>query len=133
MSDAGQWQNAGIVFASFMNRLGLSRPELRGWVAYDWANSVFMTSVMQVFQVYFASVVAAGLSKAESSARFYTATSVATLVVALLGPLVGAMADFSGTTRWTAKNLMVQNDAAANSGAPDNEKEIRVLHASTEL
>ena len=58
-----------------------------------------MTSVMQVFQVYFPSVLAAGLSKGESSARFYTATSVATLVVALLGPFVGAMADFSGTRK----------------------------------
>lgn len=82
-----------------LERLGLSRPELRGWVAYDWANSVFMTSVMQVFQVYFASVLATGLSKAESSARFYLATTIAALVVAVLGPFFGAMADFSGARK----------------------------------
>jgi UMF1 family MFS transporter len=58
-----------------------------------------MTSVIQVFQVYFASVLATGLTKAESSARFYLATTIAALVVALLGPLVGAMADFSGARK----------------------------------
>ena len=82
-----------------LDRLGLSRPELRGWVAYDWANSVFMTSVIQVFQVYFASVLATGLTKAESSARFYSATTIAALAVAVMGPFIGAMADFSGARK----------------------------------
>lgn len=85
--------------APLLDRLGLSRPELRGWVAYDWANSVFMTSIIQVFQVYFASVLATGLTKAESSARFYSATTIAALVVAVLGPFIGAMADFSGARK----------------------------------
>lgn len=85
--------------ASVLNRLGLSRPELRGWVSYDWANSVFMTSVIQVFQAYFPSALAIGLTGVESSARFYAATTIAALVVAVLGPLVGAMADFSGTRK----------------------------------
>jgi len=85
--------------ASLLGRLGLSRPELRGWVSYDWANSVFMTSVIQVFQSYFPTVLAVSLSKADSSARFYAATTIAALVVAVLGPFFGAMADFSGTRK----------------------------------
>ncbi|MEO8499576.1 MAG: MFS transporter [Vicinamibacteria bacterium] len=85
--------------SSLLNRLGLSRPELRGWVAYDWANSVFMTSVIQVFQVYFASALATDLTKAESSARFYFATTIAALIVAVLGAVIGAMADFSGARK----------------------------------
>ena len=89
----------GTVPASWLNRLGLSRPELRGWVAYDWANSVFMTSVIQVFQVYFANVLATGLTKGESSARFYSATTMAAVVVAVVGPFIGAMADFSGARK----------------------------------
>jgi UMF1 family MFS transporter len=84
------------VAGAVLNRLGLSRPELRAWVAYDWANSVFMTSVIQVFQAYFPTALAIGLTGAESSARFYAATTIAALVVAVLGPLVGALADFSG-------------------------------------
>lgn len=82
-----------------LERLGLSRPELRGWVAYDWANSVFMTSVVQVFQVYFASVAAKGLTRADASAKFYLATSVASTIVALMGPFIGALADYSGTRK----------------------------------
>ena len=87
---------ATIVAVPLLERLGLSRPELRGWVSYDWANSAFMTSIVQVFQVYFASVVAQGLTKAESGAHFYAATAIAALIVACIGPFVGALADFSG-------------------------------------
>ena len=87
------------MLASLLGRLGLSRPELRGWVSYDWANSVFMTSVIHVFQSYFPTVLAIGLSKADASARFYAATTIAALVVAFLGPFFGAMADFSGTRK----------------------------------
>ncbi len=87
------------VAAPLLERLGLSRPELRGWVAYDWANSAFMTSIVQVFQVYFANVAAQGLTPAESGAKFYAATAIAALIVALIGPFVGALADFSGTRK----------------------------------
>lgn len=58
-----------------------------------------MTSVIQVFQVYFASVAASGLSKAEASGRFYSATALAALVVALMGPFVGAFADYEGARK----------------------------------
>jgi UMF1 family MFS transporter len=58
-----------------------------------------MTSVMQVFQSYFPTVLAVSLGKAESSARFYAATTISALVVAVLGPFFGAMADFSGTRK----------------------------------
>lgn len=93
----------------------MSRPELRGWVAYDWANSVFMTSVIQVFQVYFASALATDLTKAESSARFYSATTIAAVVVAFVGPFIGAMADFSGT-RKRILGIFVGLGAAATLG-----------------
>ena len=42
----------------------------------------------------FASVVAEGLTKAESGAHFYAATAIAALIVAFIGPFVGALADF---------------------------------------
>ena len=100
------------MLASLLGRLGLSRPELRGWVAYDWANSVFMTSVVQVFQVYFANVLATGLTKTESSARFYSATTIAALVVAMIGPFIGAMADFSGARKRLMAVFIVMGAAA---------------------
>ena len=58
-----------------------------------------MTSVIQVFQSYFPTVLASGLSNAESNARFYSATTIAALLVAVLGPFFGAMADYSGTRK----------------------------------
>jgi UMF1 family MFS transporter len=77
-------------------RLGLHRPELRAWALYDVANSVFMTTVIQVFQVYFLTVAAADLPRTVASTRMYTATAVGALLIALCGPLLGALADYLG-------------------------------------
>jgi MFS transporter, UMF1 family len=77
-------------------RLGLHRPELRAWALYDWANSVFMTTVIQVFPIYFTSVVAAGLPPALASARFAWATTIAMTIVAVISPVLGAIADSAG-------------------------------------
>ena len=41
----------------WLQRLGLGRPELRAWAMYDWANSVFVTTVIAaVFPIYFSTV-----------------------------------------------------------------------------
>ena len=37
----------------WLDNLGLHRPELRAWALYDCANSVFMTTVVLIFPVYF--------------------------------------------------------------------------------
>jgi len=81
---------------TLLAKLGLHRPELRAWALYDWANSVFMTTIIQVFQVYFARVVAADLPPAVASARFYVATAMGALAVSLLAPILGAAADYAG-------------------------------------
>jgi MFS transporter, UMF1 family len=80
----------------FLERLALHRPELRAWASYDWANSVFMTTVLQVFPIYFVSVAAAGLPRAQATQRFAFATSAAVTLVALLAPVLGALADHAG-------------------------------------
>src|SRR3954470_3228750 len=79
-----------------LERLGLHRPELRAWALYDWANSVFMTTVLQVFQIYFPSVVAADLPKAAATERFAWATTLSMVIIALLSPVLGAIADDAG-------------------------------------
>jgi MFS transporter, UMF1 family len=79
----------------WLERIALHRPELRAWAAYDWANSVFMTTILQVFPIYFATVAAADLPRTVASQRFYLATSIATLIVAVLAPLLGAIADYA--------------------------------------
>ena len=80
-----------------LERLGLHRPELRAWAMYDWANSAFMATVVTaVFPIYFASVAAADLDPATASFRFAVTTFVALSVVAVLAPVLGAIADFAG-------------------------------------
>ena len=76
-------------------RLGLHRRELRAWAMYDWANSAFWTTVIvAVFPPFFSDYAAAGLPPAEATARFAWSTTFAVTVVALLGPMLGAVADY---------------------------------------
>jgi UMF1 family MFS transporter len=78
-----------------LERLGMHRPELRAWAMYDWANSAFWTTVIvAVFPPFFSDYAAAGLSPADATARFAWATTLAVTVVALLGPILGAVADY---------------------------------------
>lgn len=71
-----------------------SRTE-RSWILYDWANSSYATIIMAaVFPIYFASVTAsAGVS---GDIWWGYGSSLATLTVAVLAPILGAMADFHG-------------------------------------
>jgi MFS transporter, UMF1 family len=85
--------------SGLLARLGLHRPELRAWAMYDWANSVFMTTVLQVFPLYFIKVAAVDLPRNEASARFAWATAAAIILVGLTGPILGAMADFQGNKK----------------------------------
>jgi UMF1 family MFS transporter len=78
-----------------LDRLGLSRPELRAWAMYDWANSAFVTTVVTaVFPIYFVRVAeAGGLEPAQATLRFTLATVLALAVVAVLAPPLGVLAD----------------------------------------
>jgi UMF1 family MFS transporter len=79
-----------------LERLGLGRPELRAWAMYDWANSAFQTTIIAaVFPIYFHNVVAVDLGDSLSTSRFAWATTIAILIVALVAPLLGAIADYA--------------------------------------
>ncbi len=80
---------------SVLDRLGLNRPELRAWAMYDWANSAFQSTVITaVFPPFFSAVAAAGLPPAVATARFAWATTIAVTITAVLGPILGAIADY---------------------------------------
>ncbi len=80
-------------------RLGLARPELRAWALYDWANSVFMTTVLQIFPLFFVSYAAKGLPEVTARSRFAFATSAAVILVGLIAPFLGAVADVKGSKK----------------------------------
>lgn len=78
-------------------RVGLSRPELRAWAMYDWANSGFQSTIITaVFPPFFATVAAANLQPSVATARFAWATTIAVAITAVLGPVLGAIADARG-------------------------------------
>ena len=88
------------VLIRLLARLGLNRPELRAWAMYDWANSAFQTTVITaVFPRFFSDFAAAGLTAAEATARFAWATTIAVTITAVLGPILGAVADFRGAKK----------------------------------
>lgn len=79
-----------------VTRLFTRRPVL-AWALYDWANSAFATTVMAgFFPLYFKQYWSAGVGATESTFRLGLANGVASLVVALMAPLVGAIADKGG-------------------------------------
>jgi MFS transporter, UMF1 family len=83
---------------SWLNRLGLHRPELRAWAMYDWANSAVMTTVIAaVFPPYYASVAAEG--SPHGMVTFQAATTAGILIIAVLSPILGAIADFSAVKK----------------------------------
>ncbi len=75
----------------------LFRRPVVAWALCDWANSAFATTVMAgFFPVYFRQYWNAGADVTEATFRLGVANGVASLIVALLAPLVGAVADRGG-------------------------------------
>ncbi len=76
-----------------------------GWGIYDFANSAFATTVLSViFNVYFVNVICSSgvrLVSLQMPGETLWAYSVAlsTLIVFLLGPYLGALADISGNVK----------------------------------
>jgi MFS transporter, UMF1 family len=86
----------------------LDRPELRAWAMYDWANSAFWTTVIAaVFPNYFSEVIASGLPPGEATRRFALATAAAVGLVALLAPVLGALADYSAAKKRLLGSFML--------------------------
>jgi len=92
-------------------RVGLGRPELRAWAMYDWANSAVMTTVIAaVFPLYFRDVVAADMPLALSV--FGVASSAAILFIGVLSPVLGALADVTGTRKRMLALLMAMGSSS---------------------
>jgi UMF1 family MFS transporter len=65
-----------------------------GWVMYDWANSAFATTVMAgFFPIFFKGFWSAGADVNVSTAQLGFSNSIASLLVAIMAPVLGAIAD----------------------------------------
>jgi UMF1 family MFS transporter len=82
------------LLARLLQLLGLGRPELRAWAMYDWANSAMVTTIITaVFPIYFSDVAAANLQPADRTEYFATASTIGMVIIAVLAPILGAVAD----------------------------------------
>ena len=69
------------------------------WALYDWANSAFATTVMAgFFPIFFKQFWSAGADTTISTARLGLANSIAGIAVAIMAPVLGAVAD-RGTSK----------------------------------
>lgn len=76
------------------------KKKIFSWAMYDWANSAFATTVMAgFFPVFFKQYWSAGADAVETTAKLGTVLSVSSLLIALLSPTLGAMADRRGSKK----------------------------------
>lgn len=72
---------------------------LFSWAMYDWANSSFAAVIQTfIFAAYFVNSVA--VNDAVGSAAWGTITGLSALIVALISPFLGAIADQCGARKW---------------------------------
>jgi UMF1 family MFS transporter len=94
----------------------LTRRPVFGWAMYDWANSSFACTVMAgFFPLFFKQFWNAGVPATESTFRLGMANGAASFIVALLAPLVGAIAD-KGSARVRLLGLFTVLGAAMTAG-----------------
>lgn len=71
-----------------------TRRAVYAWAFYDWANSAFATTVMAgFFPLFFKQYWNSGVADTVSTFRLGMANSLASLIVVLMAPLLGAIAD----------------------------------------
>lgn len=69
----------------------------KAWILYDVGNSAFVLLVATLFPIYFDAIAQqAGISSVDYLAYWGYAASAVTIIVALLGPVLGTMTDFKG-------------------------------------
>jgi UMF1 family MFS transporter len=77
----------------------LLRKPVLSWALYDWANSAFATTVMAgVFPVFYGAI-GKGMSAEASQFRLTLSISIASAVVAVMAPILGAIADRGGNRK----------------------------------
>lgn len=71
--------------------------EERSWILYDVANSAFVLILSATIPVYFRAIAeGGGLEPTQASSLFALITAIAVIIVAILAPILGAIADSKG-------------------------------------
>ncbi|HXG65463.1 MAG TPA: hypothetical protein VNO70_10160, partial [Blastocatellia bacterium] len=76
----------------------VTKKEIFGWCMYDVADSAFTTVIVTaLYAPYFSKIVVGDPQRADF--LWGLAASVSEIIVALLAPILGAIADFSGSRK----------------------------------
>lgn len=72
----------------------------RSWILQDWANSAYSIAITTaILPVFFKSVAASGMDSSLSTAYWGYGNSIESLIVAILAPILGAIADYKGVKK----------------------------------
>jgi len=78
----------------------LKNKPVLSWAMYDWANSSFATTVMAgFFPVFFQKFWSTDVTATETTARLGYGSAIAGAVIAILAPILGAIADRGGSRK----------------------------------
>lgn len=71
------------------------------WILYDWANSAFVMTVLStILPIYFTSMVGeSGISKEMATSYWGYTNSFASIIIAVLSPVMGSLADYMGVKK----------------------------------
>ncbi|MBN2546685.1 MAG: MFS transporter [Spirochaetes bacterium] len=79
-----------------IKKRNLTKEEI-SWIFYDWANSSYILIVVTaVFPIFFKKIIASGISDNISSAYLGYTSTIYALIIALLSPIFGTIADYKG-------------------------------------
>ena len=96
-------------------RTRLTRTEI-SWILYDVANSAFIMLVSTTIPIYFATLVEeAGMDTTTASGLWGLVTAAAVLILAVLSPILGAVADYKGMKKRLFIGFLVMGLAGAVS------------------
>ncbi|MDE0309756.1 MAG: MFS transporter [Acidiferrobacterales bacterium] len=70
------------------------------WAMYDWANSAFATTVIAgFFPIFFREFWSVDAESVETTFRLGVASSISSLIIVILAPIIGAIADRAGAKK----------------------------------
>ena len=83
-----------------LSRFGVDNRERLGWALYDWANSAFATTILAaVLPIYYLNIATPAISESQALAYWGYTTAAALVVVAVLSPVLGSIADHYGAKK----------------------------------
>ena len=83
-----------------LDALGLHRKELRAWAMYDFGISGMQTIIMTaVFPIFFVKVAAANIDPDRAAAWWGYVNTIGAVLIAVLAPILGALADFKAAKK----------------------------------